>query len=256
MVTASAEHERHGHAFSRLPRPRLAELGRLGALAALLPLAFAAPAFVGLGAGPGGPDEAHLTRLMTDAFGGVSLPVVGCVVVAFALDAGAPLRARLDRLVAAGLPPARAARRGIALAVAIAAIVPALVAASTATLLRLAHHLGGARLALGDAAGSAWAVLLGGAAFGALAALVVARSGRGTRAYWLLLADLASRLLPGGAIWLSPSAHVGNLLGAMPPRSIVAVPVLPQWVSVVILLAIAAAASLGAVRRYRAAPPT
>lgn len=239
-----------------LPRPGTGELVRLGTLAALLPLAFAAPALIGLGTTPvGAPSEVRLARMMLHAYGGISLPVVACVVVAFALGAGAPLRARLDRLIAAGLAPTRAAPRAIGLALAVASVVPALVAALTVTLLRLAHHLGGAGVLLADAAGSAWAVLLGGAAWSALAALVVARSGRGTRAYWLILAELGLRLLPGGAAWLSPSAHVGNLLGAMPPRSIIAVPVLPQWASVLTLAVIAVTASLLAIRRYRAATP-
>jgi hypothetical protein len=239
-----------------LPRPRRAEVLRLATLAALLPLAFAAPALIGLGPRPvGAPTEARLAQLMLHAYGGISLPVVGCVVAAFALGAGAPLRARLDRLIAAGLAPTRVAPRAIGLAVVVASVVPALVAALTVTLLRLAHHLGAGGVLLADAAGSAWAVFLGGAAWSALAALVVARSGRGARAYWLILAELGLRLLPGGAAWLSPSAHVGNLLGAMPPRSIIAAPVLPQWVSVLALAAVAVAGSLLAIRRYRAATP-
>jgi hypothetical protein len=239
-----------------LPWPRRAELVRLGTLAALLPLAFAAPALIGLGPRPAGaPTEARLAQLMFHAFGGISLPVVACVVAAFALGAGAPLRARLDRLVAAGLAPTRAAPRVLGLAIGVASIVPALVAAITVTLLRLAHHLGAGGALLADAAGSAWAVFLGGAAWSALAALVVARSGRGARAYWLILVELGVRLLPGGAAWLSPSAHVGNLLGAMPPRSIIAAPVLPQWVSVIALALVAVSGTALAVRRYRAATP-
>jgi hypothetical protein len=229
-------------------------LARLAAIAALVPLAFAAPALLGLDGVPRAPgDEAQLGRAMLRAFGGLSLPIVAAVVVAFGLGRGSPLRARLDRAVAAGLAPSRAAPRATLL---VAAVVPALVAAATVIALRLARHLGGGALVAQDAAGSAWGVFLGGAAWAGLAALLVARSGRGMRAYWLLGIELPLRLAPGAAAWLSPSAHLGNLLGAPPPRGFVPVPVIPQWVSVLALLVVAIAATAGALRRYRAAAPS
>lgn len=229
---------------------------RLAAVAALVPLAFAAPSLLGLDGVPRAPgDEAQLGRVMARAFGGLSLPIVAAVVVAFGLGQGSPLRSRIDRQIAAGLPEQRAALRVIGPALLVAAAVPALVAAFTVVALRLARHLGGGALVAQDAAGSAWAVFLGAAAWGALAALLVARTGRGARAYWLIGVELLLRLVPGAAAWASPSAHVGNLLGAPPPRGFVVVPVLPQWVSVIALAALALAGTAAALRRYRAAAP-
>jgi hypothetical protein len=106
-----------------------------------------------------------------------------------------------------------------------------------------------------DMGASAWSVAVAAAAWTAIAAAVVARGARPARGFVVAIAlALVTRLLPGGAAWLSPSAHLGNLLGAPPPRGLVVVPVLPQLASVLVLLTIAAVFGVVAMRRYSGPP--
>jgi hypothetical protein len=101
-----------------------------------------------------------------------------------------------------------------------------------------------------DLFGTAWANALGATTWTAIGLACVAPSGRPSRGAIPLALDLVTRILPGAAAWIAPSAHVGNLLGAPPSRGVVAVPVLPQPASAAALIAIAVVAAAIAIRRY------
>ena len=251
-VTADRPASRATLTFPPDPAPRVL----VGAVVtgALLALAFAAPALLGATHGAGISSERRLERALVQAFDGITLPIVAAAIVAMLLSTGSVVRARADALVAAGMPAGRAVLRPLLLAVACAAVASALVGAAVVVVLRVRHHLGPGSLVIGDALGTAWAMTLGAAAWTTLAAALVVRNGRGSNGYLIVLLDLGARLLPGGAAWLAPSAHVANLLGAPPPAGLVHAPVLPQWVSVVVLAGFALLGGAATVRRYVGRP--
>ena len=224
------------------------------AAGAVVAAAFAAPAVIALSQGLIAPSEPRLTRALVGAFGGITLPIVGAAVASWFFGVGTRARTRADLLVAAGLPELRAAWPLLAVAIAVAAGGSSLVAALVVAALRAHHHLGAGSLLVRDALGTAWAVMLGAAAWTSLAALLVARSGRAGRAWFVVAIDLGSRLLPGAVAWAAPSSHVANLLGAPPGASLVHVPVIAQSLSVVALLALSLVAGAAAARRYQGAP--
>lgn len=230
-------------------------LGKSLSTAAIITLAFAAPATLKLFGGTLSPNEARLSDAVASALGGVTLPIVAAATAASVLSHTASLRARADRLVAAGALPRDVVWRPLVLALFAATVASALAGGLTVLLLRTALKLGGAGLVAHDIAATAWAMLLGGAAWTALASAFVIRSGRAARAWLVVGLDLLSRLIPGALAWLSPSAHVGNVLGAPPPRGFVHVPVIPQLASVAVLVALAALFVFLAARRYQGAPP-
>ena len=225
---------------------------RTTAVGAVLALAFAAPATLKLLQGQLGPNESRLGEALADAFGGVTLPIVGAAIAASVLSGS--LRGRADRLVAAGGEPGKLIARPLALAVIAAVVASALAGSVTVLLLRSALKLGGGAMIVTDIGATAWANGLGAAAWTAVAAAFVTRSGRPMRAWIVVALDLLTRLLPGVASWVAPSAHIDNVLGAPPPRGFVHVPVLSQWISVAALLAMAALGVAVAIRRYAGAP--
>ena len=232
-----------------------AALGRSMSTAAIITLAFAAPATVRLFVGTLSPDESRLGDALASALGGVTLPIVGAATVVAVLGAGSALRIRADRLVAAGALPETTIRRPLLIAVAAAALASALAGALTVILLRTSLHLGSGRLIAEDVAATSWAMILGASAWSTLAAVFVIRTGRAARAWIVVGIDLLTRLIPGALAWLAPSAHVGNVLGAPPPRGFIAVPVLPQLASVALLIMLAGFSALIAVRRYQGPAP-
>lgn len=235
------------------PRERAAFL-RAGGLALVIAFAFAAPATIALSAGQLAPTESRLGDAIASAFGGITLPLVAAAVIASVLGAASPLRAHADRLVSAGAEPRTVIVRPLLLALVAATVASAIGAALTVVLLRGALRLGVGTTMIFDSFATAWGTLLGAAAWTGLAALLVVRSGRPARAWFVVAIDLLSRLLPGAAAWLAPSAHVDNVLGAPPPRGFVHVPVLPQLASVGVLLVLGALTLLLATRRYEGAP--
>jgi hypothetical protein len=239
---------------SPAPIPSRTRWIRLGVLVGAINLAFASPVLGALAQRPPASTERALTRLVVGAFGGLSLPIVAAAVAATIFAAGAPIRARLDRLVAAGAAPSRVIARPVVLAIVVAALSAGVVAGLIDLVLRARLGLAHGSLVALDTLGSAWAVSLGAAAWSALAIPTVARGGKGARAFLLVGVDLASRLLPGGAAWLAPSAHVENVLGAPPSARAVPVPVIPQLASVVVLLVIAVAGAVVTTRSYDGAP--
>ena len=226
---------------------------RACALSLVVDLASASPATFRVVRGALAPTEGRLGDAVASAFSGVTLPIAAAVVVGSVLVSGAPLRAHVDRLVAAGLEPRAVIGRPLALALAASALSGALAGGLTLGLLRAILHLGPPSFALFDVLATGWAVACGALAWTGLASAFAIRSGRPARAWSVVAIDLLSRLLPGGAAWLAPSAHVGNLLGAPPPRGLVPVPALPQGVSVAVLLSLALVASFVAARRYQGA---
>lgn len=229
-----------------------AAIARVSAVGAIVAAAFSAPAAVRLMTGRLAPTESRLGDAVVSAFGGVTLPILAAAIAATALGAGSHLRARADRRVAAGLEPTRAVAAPVVIAVAGAMISAAVVGALVVVLLRVALGLRG--MLIYDAFATAWGNALGAAAWSGIALAFVMRGGRAARAYWVIAIDLATRLLPGALAWIAPSAHVGNVLGAPPPRGFVHVPVLPQLASVLFLILLAAVSVAFALRRYRGAP--
>lgn len=225
---------------------------RTTGIGAVIALAFAAPATLKLLQGQLGPNESRLGDALASAFGGVTLPIVAAAIAASVLSG--TMRGRADRLVAAGGEPTKLIARPLAFAVVAAVMASAIAGAVTVVLLRLSLKLGSGGTIAFDIGATAWANGLGAAAWTGLAAALVARSGRPARAWIVVGVDLLSRLLPGAAAWIAPSAHVENVLGAPPPRGFVHVPVLSQWVSVAVLIAIAAVGVAVSVRRYAGTP--
>lgn len=235
------------------PRERSAA-ARAAGLALLLTLAFATPATLQLAQGLLAPTESRFGDAIASALGGVTLPLVAAAVVASVFGSGSRLRAHVDRLVAAGAEPRAVIARPLLVTMFAAIAATALGAALTVLLLRAALHLGGAALVSSDMLATAWGAALGCAAWTGLAALLVVRSGRAVLGWMVVAIDLVLRLVPGAGAWLSPSAHVQNVLGAPPPRGFVHVPVLPQLASVGVLLVLAVATAALAARRYDGPP--
>lgn len=235
------------------PRER-ATFVRAGGLALVITLFFAAPATLALWQGQLAPTEPRLGTAIARAFGGITLPLVAAALVASLFGVSSPVRAHLDRLVAAGAEPRAVILRPLVLALVAAVAATALGSMLTVVLLRVALRLGSSGLLVQDALGTAWGSLLGVAAWIGLAAPFVLTSGRPARAFVVVAIDLLTRLLPGGAAWLAPSAHVENVLGAPPPRGFIHVPVLPQLASVSVLLLLAALGLVLSVRRYQGPP--
>lgn len=244
---------RSGERVAIEPRERRV-VGRALGIGALVALAFAAPATISLVRGQLSPTESRLGEAIAHAFGGVTLPIVAAAIAAGVLGDGSPVRARADRLVAAGADPRRVLLRPILLAMVAATMASALASTLTVALLRLSLKLGGPSLLAFDMLASAWGTIVGAAAWTGLAALLVVRTGRPARAWLVIAIDLATRLVPGALAWIAPSAHVDNVLGAPPPRGFVHVPVMPQLASVAVLLAIAAVSTAIAARRYQGTP--
>jgi hypothetical protein len=230
-------------------------LGKSLSTAAIITLAFAAPATLKLFQGTLSPNEARLGDALASALGGVTLPIVAAATAASIFGAGSALRTRADRLVAAGALPREVIGRPLSIALGSAAIASAIAGALTVVLLRSSLKLGGAGLLAHDAAATAWAMILGATAWTAFASLFVVRTGKAARAWIVVGVDLLTRLIPGAVAWVAPSAHVGNVLGAPPPRGFVHVPVIPQIASVGILLVMAALFAALCVRRYQGTPP-
>jgi hypothetical protein len=229
-------------------------LGNAFSTAAIITLAFAAPATIKLFQGSLSPNEARLSDALASALGGITLPIVGAATAVAVFGAGSALRTRADRLVSAGALPRQVIGRPLAIAIASAAVASAVAGALTVLLLRGALKLGSAGLFAHDAAATAWAMVLGAAAWTAFASVFVVRTGKAARAWIVVGIDLLTRLIPGAVAWIAPSAHVGNVLGAPPPRGFVHVPILPQLASVGALIVVAAFFAWLCTRRYQGAP--
>ncbi len=230
-----------------LDRSEQRALLRTTSIGAIIALAFAAPATLKLFQGQLGPNESRLGDALAGAFGGITLPIVAAAIAASVL--GGTTRGRADRLVAAGGEPGKLIARPLALAVIAAIVASAVAGALTVVLLRVSLRLGTGGAIAFDIGATAWANALGAAAWTSIAAAFVTRSGRPARAWIVVGIDLLSRLLPGAAAWIAPSAHVENVLGAPPPRGFVHVPELSQWIVVIAVIGIAIA-----VRRYAGTP--
>jgi len=251
MTTAagSVPHQ-HGERLPHTPPT----LPRTAIVAAIVALAFAAPSIVSVLQGRGIANETRLSRAMLSCFGGITLPILGAAVAGNLLGVNSRARRRLDRLVAAGLDPRRALLGPFLSTIVVTSLAAALVGAVVVTALRSTLHLGTTKLVSLDALGTAWTLGVGAATWTAPALVLVAKTGRPGRGYFVVLIDLGTRLLPGALAWVAPSAHVSNLLGAAPPRSFVHIPVLDQRVSSIVLLLLLALFSFLATRRYQGAP--
>lgn len=248
-MTASPAHTPFAFIDARVRR----SFGLASLVGVAVVVAFATPATMRLVTGALAPTEPRLTDAVASAFSGITLPVLGAAIAASTFGSASRLRTRADRIVAAGLAPESAVRTPLLVAIAAASLAAAVAGALLVVLLRLALRLRGPLLF--DVAGTAWAMAIGAAAWTALACAIVARSGRPARGAAVVFLDLVTRLLPGAAAWIAPSAHLGNVLGAPPPRGFVHVPVLPQLASVAVLIALAVFGALLAQRRYRGPPP-
>jgi hypothetical protein len=176
-------------------------------------------------------------HVLIGAFASFILPLLAYAIVGAALGRRS-LAASGAPLVAFGAGPARVAAVSVSVAIVAAALAGALVAASIAL---LAH--GAADPPLGrDAAASAYAGSLGGAAYAAWFALGATFGKGGGGRVALLLVDW----ILGGADSLSlvcPRGHVRNLLGGAAPMD------LSERASAVALVALGLACALAAVVR-------
>ncbi|HEY6461610.1 MAG TPA: hypothetical protein VIY73_15690, partial [Polyangiaceae bacterium] len=224
--------------ITALARPAMARLGRprplliVGAWAALA-LGFALAAR-STGASHGA-DHA-----LADAFGAVVLPLIAYSIVG-AVVAGRSLSGAASPVVAFGARPSRAASFLVAVSVGACCAVCALLAAAVAV---LAHGASDPPL-VRDAAASAYAGLLGGAAYASWFSMGAAFGRRGGGRTVLLLLDWLLGAGHSVAAVFAPRAHLRSLLGGAGPLN---------WsggVSAVALVTIAIGCAVVAVTRSR-----
>ncbi len=227
-------------ALARPPVARLARGGRawigVGAWTALaLAVAFTARA----------QRAAHgADHVLVETYGALVLPLVAYVVVG-AVVASRSLRASTEALVALGAAPARAAFA----AVAVGAVASAALGAGLGGIVALVAHGISDPPIWHDAALSAYAGALGGAAYAAWFSLGASFGRRGGGRALFLLADwVLGAAASGAGAAACPRGHLRNLLGGVPPMD------LSQRASALALVALALACGLAAVRRARTSP--
>lgn len=221
-----------------LARPALARLGRLRPLVAIGAWTLLAVAFA-LAARSRG--VAHgADRVLLDAFAALVLPLTSLTLVGALLGARS-LAGSGTALVSFGAAPGRVAAVTCALAVAGCALVGAVLAALVAV---LAHGSSDPPVA-GDAVASAYAGLLGGAAYGGWFALGASFGRRGGGRIVALVVDWVLGAGPGAVAILTPRAHVRNLLGGTPPMG------WPERASAAALVVLAVAFAAASVSRSR-----
>jgi hypothetical protein len=219
--------------------PPLARLLRNGR-AAISTIAWAAVALALALVAHGGGWYRGVDPIVLGPFGGLVLPLLAYTITGGVLGPRA-FATSIEPLVALGAPPARTSLAAIAVGAAACAAIGALLGSAVAA---LAHGAGDApRWA--DAASTAYASAIGGAAYAAwfAAGATLTRSGMGRPA--LLVVDWVLGAGDGFAALFTPRAHVRNLLGGPPPGE------LPQGASAAALAVIAIACAAFAARRAR-----
>lgn len=154
-------------------------------------------------------------RVLLGAYGAVALPLTAYAVVGGVLGAGS-LSAAVEPFVRLGAPAVRAALAAVIVsAIACAALGAGLGAAVAA----VAHGAADPPLTR-DAATSAYAGALGGAAYAAWFLAGAAFGKRGGGRTTLLAVDWVAGAGQSSAALFVPRAHVRNLLGGLPPLDV------------------------------------
>jgi hypothetical protein len=179
---------------------------------------------------------------LVGAYGALVLPLLAYALVGAVVGARS-LAASTAPLVSFGAPPARAAAVAIGVAVAACAALGAVLAA----LVALVAHGADDPPAAADALASAYAGLLGGAAYAAWFAVGASFGRRGGGRTVLLVADWLFGVGHGATALVTPRAHLRNLLGGDSPMG------WPGRASTAALVGLALACALLAVRRARRA---
>jgi hypothetical protein len=184
---------------------------------------------------------------LVGAYGALVLPLlahalVGAVVGSSSSNARS-LAASTAPLVSFGASPARAAAVAVGVAVVACAALGAVLAAAVALL----AHGADDPPAAADALASAYAGLLGGAAYAAWFAAGASFGRRGTGRTVLLVVDWLLGAGHGAVALVTPRAHLRNLLGGDAPMG------LSGRASTAVLVALAVVCAALAVRRARSA---
>jgi hypothetical protein len=179
-------------------------------------------------------------HVLIDLYGAVAVPLVAYILVGAAV-ASQSLRASTSPLVSFGAPPMRAAMATLAVVVVLAAAASAVLGAAVAL---VAHGASDPPLAR-DAVVSAYAGVLGGAAYAAWFGLGATFGRRGGGRPLLLMLDWVLGATTGAGALATPRAHLRNLLGGAPPMD------LSQRASGALLLALVGVCALAAMRRSR-----
>jgi hypothetical protein len=179
---------------------------------------------------------------LVGAYGALALPLLAYALVGAVVGARS-LAASTAPLVSFGASPARAAAAAVGVAVAACAALGAVLAA----LVALVAHGADDPPAAADALASAYAGLLGGAAYAAWFAAGASFGRRGTGRTVLLVADYVLGAGRGAVALVTPRAHLRNLLGGEAPMG------LSGRASTAVLVALAVVFALLAVRRARSA---
>jgi hypothetical protein len=151
-------------------------------------------------------------RVLLGAYGALALPLAAYSIVGAAVGGGS-LSASVEPFVRLGAAPVRAALSSTAVTACACAAFGALLGAAVAA---VAHGVADPPLAR-DAALSAYAGALGGAAYAAWFVAGAAFGKRGGGRATLLLLDWVVGAGQSGAALLVPRAHLRNMLGGLPP---------------------------------------
>jgi hypothetical protein len=179
-------------------------------------------------------------RVLIGPYGSVVLPLLAYTVVGTVLGSQA-FATTIAPLVALGAAPARATLVAVAVSVLACACLGALLGGGVALL----AHGAGDPPRWRDAAATAYAGGLGGAAYAAWFSWGAAMTRRGFGRIVLLVVDGVFGAGDGATACVMPRAHLRNLLGGPPPMD------LGQSASVVALLALTAVCVLLAVQSAR-----
>jgi hypothetical protein len=177
-------------------------------------------------------------RVLIGPFGSLVLPLLAYSVVGTVLGARA-FATSVAPLVALGASPGRATLAAVGVSVVACAILGAVLGGAIA----LVAHGSGDPPSWPDAAASAYAAGLGGAAYAAWFAWGASMAFGGYGRPLLLVVDAIFGAGDGATACFSPRAHLRNLLGGASPME------LPQRVSALALVALVVTCALLAGRR-------
>jgi hypothetical protein len=179
-------------------------------------------------------------HVLLGAYGTLVLPLLAYAIVGAALGAGSVSRSTAP-VVALGASPKLAAMATVAVAVLACALIAAVLTAATALVAHGSADPPRAR----DAVASAYAGMLGGAAYASWFIFGASLGRRGGGRTALLVIDWVLGAGSGAAALVTPRGHVRSLLGGTPPMD------LSERASACGLVLIALAAAVLTIRRAR-----
>jgi hypothetical protein len=151
-------------------------------------------------------------RVLIGPYGSLILPLLAYTIVGAVLGSRA-YATSVAPLVALGASPARATLVAVGVSAAVCAAAAALLGIAIVVL----AHGAGDPPRLADAAATAYAAALGGAAYAAWFSWGSAMIRRGIGRAALLVVDCIAGASDGVPSWFTPRAHLRNLLGGTPP---------------------------------------